>query len=309
MPRDGQPLPFTPLSFAAGSLAGATGALFGHPLDTLKVYSQIGLSSKELFKPALWRTIPMFYRGVTLPLMTSGGIQAINFGIFQNGVRVLQTRVNGRPAHEPPPLWVAGVSASLTGVLISVLTAPQQRVKILQQVSGTSLVDTVRPLLLRPRLLFTGWGLQAVAESGRGVYIMTYISLVRYFDPVPLSGAGIADSGGATELRKRRTVGGASGSSAPWWAKVISGATAGVVGWTVIYPLDVIKSVVQAQPIASPRASSLHCAQMLLKEGGVARLYRGLGYTLIRGGPVAGVVLPCYDVSLALLQRNFPSLA
>jgi len=30
-------------------------------------------------------------------------------------------------------------------------------------------------------------------------------------------------------------------------------------------------------------------------EGGWRRLYRGYGFTLLRAGPVAGVILPAFD--------------
>ena len=46
----------------------------------------------------------------------------------------------------------------------------------------------------------------------------------------------------------------------------------------------------------------LECARMLVREGGVARLYRGCGFTLLRAGPVAGVLLPLFDIMLAALD-------
>ena len=46
------------------------------------------------------------------------------------------------------------------------------------------------------------------------------------------------------------------------------------------------------------------CARRLVREGGVGRLYRGYGYTLVRAGPVAGILLPCFEVVLPWLEQR-----
>ena len=132
----------------------------------------------------------------------------------------------------------------------------------------------------------------------------------------------------------------------PLWVRVAAGASANVLCWTVIYPVDVVKSVQQSQQAArrsvgrgsrsaataaaaapgaaaaeSPsmpstrlgagggvapaagRGGMVACARALVAEGGVARLYRGFGFTLLRAGPVAGMVLPLFDLSLAGLEK------
>ena len=38
-------------------------------------------------------------------------------------------------------------------------------------------------------------------------------------------------------------------------------------------------------------------------NGGIRGFYRGIGFTLLRAAPVAGVVLPVYDAGLAWLAR------
>ena len=44
-----------------------------------------------------------------------------------------------------------------------------------------------------------------------------------------------------------------------------------------------------------PPAGLVCSARRLVAEGGWRRLYRGYGFTLLRAGPVAGVILPAFD--------------
>ena len=44
-------------------------------------------------------------------------------------------------------------------------------------------------------------------------------------------------------------------------------------------------------------------ALRLYRDGGVGRFYRGLGFTVLRAGPVAGVLLPTFDLTLYFLRQ------
>ena len=64
-----------------------------------------------------------------------------------------------------------------------------------------------------------------------------------------------------------------------------------------IFPLDVIKSRMQADALNDQRRyrGMWDCAVQSYRAGGVASLYQGLGFTLVRAVPVASVILPTYD--------------
>ena len=81
------------------------------------------------------------------------------------------------------------------------------------------------------------------------------------------------------------------------WARVVAGASANVVAWAVLFPLDTVRSVQQSGPPGSHhRPTGLLCSvRRLVAEGGWRRLYRGYSFTLLRAGPVAGVILPAFD--------------
>eukprot|EP00457_Paulinella_chromatophora_P012767 gb/GEZN01013002.1/.p1 GENE.gb/GEZN01013002.1/~~gb/GEZN01013002.1/.p1 ORF type:complete len:331 (-),score=9.66 gb/GEZN01013002.1/:51-953(-) len=282
---------FSLLSFGAGSVAGGVGTLVGYPLDTLKVRIQTGQCTK-------WRGIRHLFAGVTVPTLTSGTIQAVNFGLFDNFRRYGQASLGLCP-DEPAPMWVIVASGTLSGVFVSFLTCPQHRLKILQQSRGGTWWSQASHVGLRG--LYTGWPLQAFMETGRGVYMGAYFLGLRLLEPY-----AVKEQGG-THSHRTNVSGVPVGL--PIWCRAVAGGMAGMLGWVVIYPFDAVKSVMQSQRADGGMRykNSLECAMHLVKTEGPMRLYRGLGLTLIRAGPLAGIILPVFDLSLSALCRTFPN--
>mmetsp|Transcript_564 Transcript_564/g.1150 ORF Transcript_564/g.1150 Transcript_564/m.1150 type:complete len:398 (+) Transcript_564:252-1445(+) len=149
-----------------------------------------------------------------------------------------------------------------------------------------------------------------VSQTRREAQLHTEASAVSAcgdcIDPRDCTGNG--DNCGASGVLEARTVAASIDERPlPLWARVVAGAAANMVAWAIIYPLDVVKTVQQS---AMPKGaggrrdqSFLHCARELWLQGGIARFYKGVGYTLVRAGPVAGILLPLFDVSLAALER------
>lgn len=96
------------------------------------------------------------------------------------------------------------------------------------------------------------------------------------------------------------------GEPLPLWARVIAGGASNATCWAVVYPVDVCRTYQQSEPAGTatrPRGL-IASARALVAEGGVARLYRGIGFTLLRAGPVSGVILPLFDIVLAALEQR-----
>ena len=84
--------------------------------------------------------------------------------------------------------------------------------------------------------------------------------------------------------------------------RLLSGSTAGVAGWTCIYPLDTLRSrVLSAKRGSSTTAGSV--ARDIFQQNGIAGFYRGLMPCLLRAIPVAATVLPTYDYVLDFLRE------
>eukprot|EP01059_Diplonema_ambulator_P012703 TRINITY_DN23134_c0_g1_i1.p1 TRINITY_DN23134_c0_g1~~TRINITY_DN23134_c0_g1_i1.p1 ORF type:complete len:279 (+),score=46.74 TRINITY_DN23134_c0_g1_i1:67-903(+) len=266
----------TPLGFVAGSVAGAVGMMVGYPLDTMKVRAQVGVRRDEGGSRLV--RFKRLYRGCVTPAATAGGVQCLNLGIYENCLRYSS---GGKP--EQAPLAHVAFAGAMGGIAISPVTCPQQRLKIHQQLLGGTIVDCAKEFYRMKgiRGFYRAFPLHVLMESFRGLYMWSYVAAKRQLSSEP-------------------------DHLIPLYKRMLAGATAGTVGWMVIYPFDAIKSVLQADRAGQTRfSSSLECSKHLFTEGGILRFYRGFTYTIIRAGPVAASLLPTYDVTLQLLTRYF----
>jgi len=338
---------FTPLSFAAGSIAGAIGQLIGHPLDTLKVFAQTNARPEAL-------SLRVLYRGAAMPIATSGAVQALNLGIFENARRWIS---RARP--DAGPLLRDGLAGSIAGLSISAFTCPLSRIKVLQQTAGTSTLATVRAAAASGTL-YAGFGPTVAFEASRGLYMASYTWLKHALHASAHAGARNGAHDGArhphTWLKHASVSAGGSGAVAgsreaalhasdhdgagavagsreadgslvPLWVRSCAGAGANLICWGVMYPVDLVRCTLQAVPATAPTtapttapatapaaampesgrrvvAGALECARRLHAEGGVRRFYRGFWPTMLRAGPVAGAIMPTFELTLAWLERH-----
>lgn len=91
-----------------------------------------------------------------------------------------------------------------------------------------------------------------------------------------------------------------------WTACALAGGFSGALSWTVIYPLDVIKTRIQTLPIDTPieKRRLLYVGRHIVSQHGWKYLFRGLGVTLLRAFPVNGIIFPVYEFSLIQLRKE-----
>lgn len=91
----------------------------------------------------------------------------------------------------------------------------------------------------------------------------------------------------AADNRRARFIVNKHGASSPveiprFVSTFICGSGAGILSWVVIYPLDLAKANLQRNALAlAPYESPWHIFRRLA-DGGVTKLYRGLGVSAIR---------------------------
>jgi len=87
---------------------------------------------------------------------------------------------------------------------------------------------------------------------------------------------------------------------------MICAASSGMICWAFIFPADVIRSKLYAKSLNTQvqptTMDGIHLARQMVKEEGIKSLYRGMGVTVLRAGPVAAAVLPVYDSVLEWLS-------
>jgi solute carrier family 25 (mitochondrial carnitine/acylcarnitine transporter), member 20/29 len=262
-------------SFLAGTFAGASGILVGHPFDTLKVRYQVGQTSPS--QSTVAKGIRELYRGITPPLLTAGVVQSINFSLYELFKRKLRQRYN---LSHLSSVFCGGFSA---GTLISFMTSPISCVKLQQQLSTTKGIIACSMEMYKMRGLrsfYRGFGPFFIMESyGRGVYLFIYER---------------------TKLSLRsQTI--ANEETLP--IRMAAAATAGCLSWLSVFPLDVIKSRMQLDLTGIKYKSTLGCAISIYKEHGYRGFFRGLSFTMIRAAPVASTILPIYEFSKDQIEK------
>ena len=86
----------------------------------------------------------------------------------------------------------------------------------------------------------------------------------------------------------------------PAWqttSTVVAGGFAGCCSWSVVYPLDVIKTNIQVHSFisGSNQGGILQTARALYQKSGYQTFYRGIGPTMMRAFPVNGITFLCYE--------------
>lgn len=257
---------------------GCAGVIVGHPLDTVKVNLQTQDSRNPKYKGTLHcltslvrkEGIRGVYRGISSPLAGVAAINAVVFGVYGNTQRFLNNS-DALAAH-----FAAGAIAGLSQ---SVLCSPMELAKTRIQITG----DRIGPWQCLKRIhrkegfrgVFRGIGATACREvPAYGSYFLTYEVLTRNSRPVS-------------------TV-----------TMIFAGGFAGIVSWIITYPVDVLKSRIQADGMSgSPQYKNfVDCYQKSVKNEGYGFLVRGITPTVLRAFPTNAACFVVVTWSLRLLD-------
>jgi solute carrier family 25 carnitine/acylcarnitine transporter 20/29 len=85
----------------------------------------------------------------------------------------------------------------------------------------------------------------------------------------------------------------------------LSGGLSGYMYWLPWYPLDMIKSKMQADSLANPRYGSwIDCAKKTMEAEGVKGFYKGFTPCLLRAFPANAATFLAFEVTLKILGRD-----
>ncbi|KAF9169217.1 hypothetical protein BGX20_010636 [Mortierella sp. AD010] len=84
-----------------------------------------------------------------------------------------------------------------------------------------------------------------------------------------------------------------------------AGGLCGVFSWLVVFPIDLVKSVVQKEVlVANPKYSgALDCAKDIVRREGVRGLYRGLSVTCYRAMPIHSLNFLVYEAVMDYVKK------
>ncbi|KAK8480710.1 hypothetical protein V6N13_023883 [Hibiscus sabdariffa] len=284
--------------FVAGGIGGMAGIISGYPLDTLRIRQQStdsGSAIRILRRVVTTEGPRTLYRGMAAPLASVTFQNAMVFQIYAILSRAFDPSVS---ATDPPSYKGVALGGVGTGALQSIMLAPVELVKIRLQLQNTSVprsqsvgaqtgpISVAKTILKTEGLrgLYRGFTITALRDApSHGFYFWTYEYMREQLHP------GCRKSGQET----LRTM-------------LIAGGLAGVASWVCCYPLDVVKTRLQAQSPASPQKYNgiIDCLQKSVKQEGYSVLWRGLGTAVARAFVVNGAIFSAYEIALRCLFNN-----
>lgn len=247
------------------------------------------------------------YRGMLSPVVGVAGVKAVVFGSYGGFQSWLLNRKQNNHHHHhhstTTPVTLSTFETILAscgaGFVATAVVTPVERVKVAMQSGQTaykSTIDCVVSLVKTGGIangLYKGFTATVLREvPSYGFYFLSYEVAKKAFlkpnqDPSSLSPVLLA----------------------------LSGGIAGIMAWLPIYPIDVIKSRIQAQSGSGNSGNSgnsgkmyngvIDCAVQSYKKEGMAVFFRGLTPTIARAFPCHAAVFFGYEMTLRLTSSFF----
>ncbi|KAJ3083981.1 mitochondrial carrier [Rhizoclosmatium globosum] len=285
----------------AGCVGGIVQVMTGQPFDTVKVRLQTQPDQYSSMVDCVKKTLKNegfkgFYKGALTPLIGIGACVSIQFSALESAKRYFIAQNASRNQHNPTDLSYAQLflSGSASGVANSVLSGPIEHVRSRLQIQARSgaagayagPIDFFKRVYGKYGLagIYKGQGITLVREfGGYGIYFLTYEALMKR----------------QMKIQKTQNRGDVAG-----WMQCLFGACSGYTLWTVMYPIDAIKSKIQTDSfeVADRKYKGVaDCVKKVLAAEGVMGFYRGFVTCMLRAGPVNGFTFMAYEATMRVL--------
>lgn len=307
--------------FWAGYVSGAIGIIVGNPLDLIKTRVQAGDTATRASSPtslsSTFHNAGTLVRGATAPILGYGALNAILFVSYNRTLSYLDPlHTPNSPSTDLAKIYAAGCVGGLATFIVS---APTELIKCRAQVardgvgvsgpagaSSTSSLTIAKEIWKQRGLrgLYFGGAITSVRDAvGYGFYFWSY-EISRQMLASRTTETGEARSSSAMEV-------------------LLCGGIAGMVTWASIFPLDMIKTRVQTQPLlnaperspllrgnvvgaealtATQTKGAIQIAREVYRNEGLSVFFRGLGVCTVRGFIVNAVQWFVYEWMIKLLQ-------
>lgn len=288
----------------AGCLAGAIGKFIEYPFDTLKVLCQINTDNiNQQSTYAITKNVLQnegffrIYRGLSAPMIGSCLENLIVFWLFGSTERFFKSKYTN---NEPLSLWQISVCAAIAGTGNTLQICPVEFIKCQMQAPHTALMyqhSTFKcflynirhhPLHMFEKRAMVATGCREIPGSmiWFSSYKLTTRSLSNYF------------VNGCEE-----------NSNVPIWIYLCGGAMAGLSYWTICYPFDLIKSLIQTEEVGTGgennKAKVSFWRQLYdrYRTYGFRSLYNGFSVTIPRAIISNAAIFVSYEYCRNYLDR------
>ncbi|PPD67335.1 hypothetical protein GOBAR_DD35788 [Gossypium barbadense] len=266
----------------SGTVGGASQLIVGHPFDTIKVK----LQSQSAPLPGQ----PPKYAGA-MERCQADSLNAVLF-MVRGQMEALLRSESGASLTVNQQI-VAGAGA---GVAVSFLACPTELIKCRLQAqsalahsgSASVAVKYGGPMDVARHVLRSEGGV-------RGLFKGLVPTLAR---EVP----GNAAMFGVYEALKQYMAEGPDTSKLGRGSLIVAGGLAGASFWIFVYPVDVIKSVVQVDDYRNPKyTGSMNAFNRILASEGVKGLFKGFGPAMARSIPANAACFLAFEVARSAL--------
>ncbi|XP_054264738.1 solute carrier family 25 member 45 isoform X1 [Macrosteles quadrilineatus] len=290
---------FSSCDFIAGWASGILALVVGHPLDTIKVWSQTLPEKSSTMKivSTIYKHegVKGYYKGMMFPLLSAGALNSIFFGVYGNTLRELQSLRGVEQTmswfqERPYPQWYWDImyAGCLGGFACSVVNCPVELIKTQMQTQTEQREVKVFERSHKFRNpwecfvyqykmkgipgVYKGWIPLLWRDVGSyGVYMVVYVDTCRRL---------------------------ANDQS---WCVMMAGANAGVVSWATVVPFDVVKSRIQADSRSNPKYRGMwDCIVKSYRHEGPQVFFRGFWLIILRSIPVNAVIFVSYEFFISL---------
>lgn len=263
------------IDFSAGVVGGIMNVYVGQPLDTIKVKMQ---SFPDLYKSALSCGLKTLKKDGISKGLYAGTIPALSANISENAVLFMAYGICqkgicnfvGKKKVDDLNTIENALAGSSAAFFASLVLCPTELVKCrLQSARETSNKSNIGPYKLCKEI-FKEQGVRGFYHGITSTFLREMPGYFFFFGAYELSRSYFVKDG-----QEKNEIG------------IVKTALCGGVGgmsfWISIFPADVIKSRIQINPNSDiAKLSILKAFQKIIKEEGVAKLYSGLGPTIIR---------------------------
>ncbi|CAK8540376.1 unnamed protein product [Lathyrus sativus] len=287
----------------AGTIGGAAQLVVGHPFDTIKVKLQSQPTPLPGQVPkysgaidAVKKTIAAegprgLYKGMGAPLATVAAFNAVLFTVRGQ----METLLRSSPG-EALTINQQVVCGAAAGLSVSFLACPTELLKCRLQAqsalagSGTATlaVKYGGPMDVARHVLRSEGGI-------KGLFKGLIPTMAR---EIP----GNAAMFGVYEATKQLIAGGTDTSGLGRGSLMASGGLAGAAFWCMVYPTDVVKSVLQVDDYKNPKFSgSIDAFRRIKATEGIKGLYKGFGPAMFRSVPANAACFLAYEMTRSAL--------
>lgn len=276
-------LPTGVASLLAGSVAGAIGVGVAYPLDTIKTKSQLMEISTSgaatmCSRPSTYQVVVQvfqkeglagFFSGVKTMMLGQAIIKSVAFGVNAMTLEAL-------PVGSKTSLILA---ACVAGFVTSFLVVPFERVKVMMQAQGKDLyqnkeIKCIQAVLSTEGvkgLMLRGLGLTLAREvPSYGIYFVVY-GLLKEQSPFDFA-----------------------------LAPLLYGALSGCASWVPVYPVDVVKTIIQNTEGDRP-TNVWEATGELYRREGIGGFWNGLTPKMLRAAVNHSVTFFTYDLIMNAL--------